>query len=54
MIVIYALVIILIAVYTASYAMYEAKSKQHYLSCAATVGVCVLEIALPVVMLILR
>lgn len=53
MIVIYAIVIILTAVYTASYAVYEAKSK-HYLSCAATVGVCIAEIALPVVMLILR
>lgn len=53
MIVIYALVIILTAVYTASYAVVEAKSK-HYLSCAATIGVCVLEVALPVAMLILR
>ena len=50
---IFAAAVILTAVYTISYAVFEAKNK-HYLSCAATTAVCICEIALSVVMLVVK
>lgn len=50
---IFALIIILTVIYTASYAVFEAKNK-NYLSCAATFVVCICEVALPVVMILMK